>query len=142
MRVVRRKRGELLLHNGPLMLVTIGVVLLSWASRFSDISEKGLFPRCLFRRLTGIPCLACGLTRSFLRSAHGEFAEAFSYHLLGPPLFLLTVLTAVYLAGSIVTGHSVTTGLSLRAKTIGAWMVLALFMLCWILKLLFFKPYW
>jgi hypothetical protein len=36
------------------------------------------------------------LTRSFVATAHGEFLEAFMYHLLGPPLWGVTVLGAFY----------------------------------------------
>jgi hypothetical protein len=43
---------------------------------------------CGMRRLTGIPCPGCGLTRSFAFLAHGHLAESFHMNWLGPPLFL------------------------------------------------------
>jgi hypothetical protein len=39
---------------------------------------------CPLRLATGIPCPACGLTRSFCALASGHPAEAFAEHLLGP----------------------------------------------------------
>ena len=42
---------------------------------------------CGFRRLTGLPCPGCGLTRSFAFAAHLQIAAAFRAHLLGPVLF-------------------------------------------------------
>jgi len=39
---------------------------------------------CPLRLVTGIPCPACGLTRSFCAMAAGRPAEAFGEHLLGP----------------------------------------------------------
>ncbi len=43
---------------------------------------------CGWRRLTGWPCLGCGLTRSFAFMAHGRLADAFRMHPLGPLLFM------------------------------------------------------
>lgn len=43
---------------------------------------------CLFRRITGHPCPGCGLTRSFVATAHLRLDEAFGQHLFGPVLFM------------------------------------------------------
>lgn len=42
---------------------------------------------CTFRRLTGVGCPGCGLTRSFVFLAHGQLQAALQMNLLGPPLF-------------------------------------------------------
>ena len=42
---------------------------------------------CLFYHLTGLPCPACGLTRAFVCTAHGQWAQAVGWHPLGPLLF-------------------------------------------------------
>ncbi len=47
---------------------------------------------CGSRLLLGLPCPACGLTRSFCAMTHGAFGEAFGFHFFGPLLFALTVL--------------------------------------------------
>jgi hypothetical protein len=44
---------------------------------------------CLFKSLTGLPCPGCGLTHSFCALAKGHIAQALSYNLLGPPIFVL-----------------------------------------------------
>jgi Protein of unknown function (DUF2752) len=41
---------------------------------------------CLFRRLTGIPCPGCGMTRAMAHLAKGEWAAAARDHLLAFPL--------------------------------------------------------
>jgi hypothetical protein len=51
---------------------------------------------CPFYRLTGLPCPACGLTRAFVCMAHGQFAEAWRYHALGPLLFVCFVAYALF----------------------------------------------
>ena len=43
---------------------------------------------CGLRKLTGLPCPGCGLTRSFVFLGHGQLGEAFRMNWLGPPLFL------------------------------------------------------
>ena len=40
---------------------------------------------CLFRRVTGLPCPSCGLTRSWQAAGHGRLLDATRYHPLGLP---------------------------------------------------------
>lgn len=58
---------------------------------------------CPLRTLTGIPCPGCGLTRSFLAIAQGNFAEAISYNVLGPILFTSCGAIALHLAIELYT---------------------------------------
>lgn len=62
---------------------------------------------CPFRRLTGLPCPACGLTRSWIALGHGDLLAAFGYNAFGP-LFMAVALvgTAVAIA-TVVTGRRV-----------------------------------
>jgi hypothetical protein len=41
---------------------------------------------CWWKRMTGLPCPGCGLTRSGSNLARGDLARATSYHALGPVL--------------------------------------------------------
>ncbi|TNM38439.1 DUF2752 domain-containing protein [Nocardioides albidus] len=50
---------------------------------------------CPFRRLTGLPCPGCGLTRSWVYAAHGWWREAFTAHLFGPLLAAVVLVLAV-----------------------------------------------
>jgi len=46
---------------------------------------------CPFRLMTGRPCPACGLTRSWIALMHGNLRESIAFHPLGP----LTVMAAI-----------------------------------------------
>ncbi|HVS00812.1 MAG TPA: DUF2752 domain-containing protein [Thermoanaerobaculia bacterium] len=43
---------------------------------------------CIFRRVSGIPCPGCGMTRAFAHLAKGEWREAVVDHPLAPLLAL------------------------------------------------------
>src|SRR3972149_2262823 len=58
--------------------------------------RESLVPRfyifCPLLTYTGIPCPFCGLTRSLLCLLHGDVAQAFWYHPLGPVVWGGTAL--------------------------------------------------
>ena len=47
---------------------------------------------CSFRRLTGIPCAGCGLTRSVVLLLHGRLADSLAAHPFGPIVMALALL--------------------------------------------------
>jgi hypothetical protein len=49
---------------------------------------------CPFRRVTGRPCPACGLTRSWQAAAHGRARESLAHH----PFGLVTLAGAAWFA--------------------------------------------
>ena len=49
---------------------------------------------CPFRLLTGLPCPGCGLTRSWVHLAHGQWGDAFAENAFGP-LSMVAVLALV-----------------------------------------------
>jgi hypothetical protein len=42
---------------------------------------------CTYRRVLGVECPGCGLTRSFSFMAHGAWLEALKVNWMGPPFF-------------------------------------------------------
>jgi hypothetical protein len=46
---------------------------------------------CMFRRMVGIDCAGCGLTRCFISIGHGRLADAWNYH---PAGFLIYAMAA------------------------------------------------
>lgn len=58
---------------------------------------------CPFRRLTGLPCPACGITRAYICAFHLDFKSAFAYNpffLVLPPLMFYFLLGEKPLFGS------------------------------------------
>ena len=67
-------------------------------------SVEDLPPVCAFRRLTGLPCPGCGLTRSWVLTAHGRLRQASNRHPFGPPTFLLSLLLVLRGPPAVPTG--------------------------------------
>jgi len=51
---------------------------------------------CMSRTALGVPCPGCGLTRSFIALAHGEFARSWNYNRVGWLLALVTLAQIPY----------------------------------------------
>jgi len=51
---------------------------------YAHLSDNRCFSICQFRRLTGLPCPTCGVTRSLAMLAKGEWRRAVAYHPMGP----------------------------------------------------------
>jgi hypothetical protein len=46
--------------------------------------DGGAFDLCYFRRFSGLPCPGCGLTRSVVAMAQGDWRLALAFHPFGP----------------------------------------------------------
>lgn len=68
------------------------VFLTSIFYRPQEATDGRYFTICGFKNFTGLPCPGCGLTHSFCAIGKGDFVTAFVYNILGPPLFLLSLL--------------------------------------------------
>jgi hypothetical protein len=61
-------------------------------------------PSCLFREITGMNCLTCGLTRSLDAASHGLLQASFQFHLLGPFVLVGMVVLALVWVAEASTG--------------------------------------
>lgn len=68
------------------LIVALSMVLTPSTEALSFMGVE-LPPLCMWKRLTGMDCLGCGLTRSFTYMGHGQLTRAFELHVLGPVLF-------------------------------------------------------
>lgn len=88
---------------------------------------------CPIALVTGLPCPACGLTRACMAAVTLHFAEAFTYH----PLFLaVPVVFAVGVWGLIRPEI-----LDKKWLTIGAFTLVAAFIVTYIVRMALYFPY-
>ena len=99
-----------------ILLAPIGVAALL-AARFFPFSA--LPTMCTMKLLTGQPCLACGMTRSWIHLAHGHPLAAVAQNPLGALLFAATALALVYLLARRLGLPA----LRLKASNAEAWLV-------------------
>lgn len=83
--------------GGVAVLATAAVLAPSPAAPGPDL--------CPFRRMTGLPCPACGLTRSWVACAHGDLSAAFGYNLFGPLFMLVAVVATGVAIWVLITGR-------------------------------------
>jgi len=69
----------------------MGLLFIVAAGFFKDF--LGLLPPCIFHRLTGIPCLTCGATRSLVALSQFDMASSF---LLNPMVFVFAAGVVVF----------------------------------------------
>jgi len=108
-------------------------------SGFGTHRQLGL-PPCEFGAMTGIPCPGCGLTTSFAHMAHGHLIAGFSSHLMGPPLFLMTLWIALYAPYAIVKRKPLVTLLDAKWSAPMLIVTSSLGMLTWVLRLFHVLP--
>lgn len=83
-------------------IACFGAVIVLTMSAMMTVNDWGqvVFPgasfpmpeSCLTRRLTGMPCPGCGMTRSFIHLSHGRFAEAVAINAAGPLVYTVVIL--------------------------------------------------
>jgi hypothetical protein len=94
---------------------------------------------CPFYALTDIPCLLCGMTRSFLAMGGFQLGEAFRFHPLGPIVFLLTVSSALALSWSVFRKRRIMFHIERQMRASLVRFGAALLVSAWVLKLFVWK---
>jgi hypothetical protein len=122
--------GAFVLDLSPEGVICLTLHHLGWKVQLPDT--------CMSRRIFGISCPGCGLTRSFVAMAHGEFYLATSANPMGPVLFVLCCLQIPYrVLRYLGYGLSVDDGGRLsRAADWIIWILLFCFIFAWISRLI------
>jgi len=76
------------------------------------------FDLCLLHRLTGMPCLTCGLTRAVCLLARGEWRASLSMHPAGGLAFVALTVACVWLLAEAAAGRDLGAGLRTRLLTL------------------------
>jgi len=98
---VQRKLGDTGFHVVLLILCT-GILLASFFLQAGSTTvvlpfiNRPLPELCMLRRMTGMTCPGCGLTRCFISLAHGDLASAWSYNPAGIWFFGVVALQVPY----------------------------------------------
>lgn len=109
-------------------LAGVGAVLAASALAPDRIEDGPVV--CPFRLLTGLPCPGCGLTRSWVYLAHGQWRDSFVAHPFGVvAVALLLALVVAVVAARVRRVPAPGLDARLRrpwlALLLGAWLVFA-----------------
>lgn len=80
--------------------IGVGAVATAFALTPDGVEDGPVI--CPFRRLTGLPCPGCGLTRSWVDLAHGQLGASFVQHPFGWLLMLAVIGFVVSVAVALV----------------------------------------
>ena len=61
---------------------------------------------CPLKRMTGIPCPTCGMTRAFCNAVQGHWGSSLLWHPLGIPVVLACAAGALWLGAEAVKGRA------------------------------------
>lgn len=79
------------------MLIVI-VLSIFYPKLFIELS-----PVCLSKSLHNSECFMCGTSRAFVEISNGKFFEAFALNKLSPLIYLIFLISGVYLISVMVT---------------------------------------
>jgi hypothetical protein len=91
----RNLKQEVRIKNEPYLIINIvlaGVILLIMAYCGIFSPEKNNYPVvCIHEKLTGQPCVSCGLSHSISLILRGRIEEAYKWNIYGMKVFLFFV---------------------------------------------------
>lgn len=94
-------------RRNALAVAGVGVAALVAAAALSPAAIANGPELCPFARMTGLPCPACGLTRSWVALAHGDLAASFTVNAFGPLFLMATIIVTVGAIAELVTGRPI-----------------------------------
>jgi len=106
-----------------LLWLALGAAAVWLAARTGQTAQL-----CLFKRLSGMPCPACGLTRGLLSVLQGEIAAAWLYN---PLLFSIIAIFFGHSLARLFFAHSLRMQFSPRERAIGWVLAVAVGLANW-----------
>jgi hypothetical protein len=77
----------------------LGLLVAAFFARHYPLGGQHEIVLCLFRRITGLACPGCGLTRAFVALARGDLAAAIAFHPLAPVLAIEVAIVWIVWGG-------------------------------------------
>ena len=104
-------------HVSRRVWITVGLIAVVslFAAYYLIGPESGLYPRCMFRQLSGLECPGCGSQRAIHALLHGHISEAWSYNAL---LLIEMPLIALMLAAGSMSRHFPRLHAALNSRTL------------------------
>ena len=90
---------------------------------------------CKFHQITGHSCPTCGMTRSLIALTHLHLKEAFLYHLFGPLVYGVFLVSFIFLLTEIITGRKIGLGIKPLTIRIIIGIFFSLWLIFWIIRL-------
>jgi hypothetical protein len=109
----RKLHGQLLWFGVWLVVTLIGALVLTPSAAGHGTHQQLGLPPCPTVMLFDRPCPGCGLTTSWTALLHGRVGESLRAHPLGPPLYAIFSLSALFALFGWWTGR--------RARTEDRW---------------------
>lgn len=132
----RRRHREMLFFAAVLVLGGLSLDVRSDQRVIvRGLSSMPFPPSCLSKELLGIPCPGCGLTRSVVYLAHGQWRESLAMHRLGWLMALGALLQFPYRI--LALRREDAEFLSPRTRNVIAKSFVTLLMLNWIVGFFF-----
>jgi hypothetical protein len=134
--------AALMRRHGEMLLLACGIIALSLVLKVRGDDHAALVflpdwpipASCPSQVIFGVDCPGCGLTRSFIHLAHGDWHRAFLKHRVGWLLALAVVLQVPYrLAGLLGRNHR---PLGRRIPELFGMALIVALMGNWVLRLL------
>jgi hypothetical protein len=118
------------------LVASMALILAAYGAAAIDLPHR----KCWFQTLVGFPGPGCGLTRSWMAIARGDFSQAFSFHLFGPLLFGSLLWLSTHVAVELTTGKGIITPYTRwlaqpRSLAYGSLCIGALFLTYYLLRL-------
>ncbi len=92
---IRRKPFNVVAEHVGVMIPCLAIIVASFLFTPSDLEERRgvakLMPQCMFKKMTGLPCPSCGMSRAFCSISRGRIADAFDYNPLSMLLYPIIV---------------------------------------------------
>lgn len=138
-----RRRGLAPLAAAGLLLLGLGTLRFAFdADEMQSLFLGRAFgSACWFRSHFGIPCPNCGMTRSLILAAHGEFSRSLRLAPGGAAMVIATAVTSLMLGllgAAMLVGNQVGVGrikMVLRVTVLGsASLVAAVWMGGWVFE--------